>query len=736
MRLDSLTRPSPRTSSAMRPLRRTIVLAATLAVAALTTHAEAPGQARPAPTEGSSDLHVYGQQESANRDLTHRDARLLSMRGINTVYALPAYPTRERWESHADSVRRQILVATGLLPMLPKPPLNASITGRIVRDGYSIEKVFFQSQPSFFVAGNLYRPVGRTGPFPAILSPHGHFDRGRLVNSDVASVPARAINLARQGYVVLTYDMVGYDDTKQVNHTFASEPEWELWGINLLGLQLWNSTRALELLRSLPDVDPVRIGITGASGGATQVFLLTALDTVGAIRAMAPVNMISAEMQGGDLCENAPGLRLGTFNVEIAALSAPRPMLMVSTSGDWTTHTRTREYPMMRSLYGLYGAADRVSNSHFDYPHNYNRSSREAVYPFFARQLLGDSVASRFREQPIPSEKDSDLLVFLKEMVVDRNVTFADLPAGSYTPPPAALDEAGLTAYLRDAGTALLNEAWPRNSETLASFRAVYGEAFRTALATQTRPAVEAVSRGAFTRPGYRGERWLVSRAGAGEWIPSVWLRSAPGVSRSATILLSPRGKADLDTPATAALVKGLLAAGQSVLAPDLFLTGEHVLQAGTKTERDEASKFFDTYNRTDTQERVQDILTSIAFLRSQGVQRIDLVGEGDAGIWSILAAGAAEGGVDRVVATGMDANSGDMASGLRNLVPGLFRLGGVATAAALAAPAPIMIVGPDAAFAGPRIPAAYTAAGAPDGFRRVASATTDAIVRWLMGPV
>ena len=82
-----------------------------------------------------------------------------------------------------------------------------------------------------------------------------------------------------------------------------------------------------------------------------------------------------------------------------------------------------------------------------------------------------------------------------------------------------------------------------------------------------------------------------------------------------------------------------------------------------------------------------------------------------------------------------MDADSDDTASGLRNLVPGLFRLGGLATAAALAAPAPIMVVGPDAAFAGPRIPAAYTAAGAPARFRRVASATTDAIVRWLTGP-
>jgi dienelactone hydrolase len=676
-------------------------------------------------------LEVYSAQELANRDLTRRDVRLLSMRGINSIYTLPEFATRARWEAHADSLRRQILVTTGLFPMPPKTPLDAKISGRLDRDGYTIEKVYFESHPHFFVAGNLYRPRGRSGPFPAILSPHGHFDRGRLVDSEVASVPARAVNLARQGYVVLTYDMVGYDDTKQVSHTFAADPESKLWGINLLGLQLWNSIRALDLLRSLPDVDTARIGITGASGGATQVFLLTALDTTGAIRAMAPVNMISAEMQGGDLCENAPGLRIGTFNVEIAALSAPRPMLMVSTSGDWTAHTPGREYPMMRSLYRLYSAEDRVANAHFDYPHNYNRASREAVYPWFARRLLGDSTPDRYREQPIRPERDEDVLVFLKAMVTDRNVTFADLPVDSFNPPPERIDEAGLKAYLRGVAVDQLSARWPSDPASLAGFRSEYGSAFRTAVAAQLPARVDAVERGAVTADGRNGTRWLVARAGVRDWMPAVWLRPATS-TRAVTILLDRGGKTALESPATAALVDGLLAAGEGVFIPDLFLTGEHVLPDSTKTERDESAKFFDTYNRTATQERVQDVLTAIAFLRARGVEQIDLAGGGDAGVWALLLAGAANGGVDRVLAYGMDANSDEATNGLRNLVPNLFRLGGLATAAALAAPAPVMIVGADAAFAGPRLPAAYTAAGAPDGFRRAGSATRAEMVRWL----
>src|SRR5690606_20577962 len=131
--------------------------------------------------------------------------------------------------------------------------LNARIFGRLDRDGYSVEKVHFESHPGYFVAGNLYRPRGRTGPFPAVLSPPGHWPEGRLVHNETGPLPARAASLARQGFVVLAYDMVGYGDTRQVGHRFAADSLSALWGVNLLGLQLWNGIRALDLLLSLPD---------------------------------------------------------------------------------------------------------------------------------------------------------------------------------------------------------------------------------------------------------------------------------------------------------------------------------------------------------------------------------------------------------------------------------------------------------------------------------------------------
>ena len=125
---------------------------------------------------------------------------------------------------------------------------------------------------------------------PAVVSPHGHWPYGRIENDQVVSVPARSISLARQGFVVFTYDQVGHNDTTQTSHDFNGPVE-KLWSFSPLGLQLWNSIRVVDFLQSLEDVDPDRIAATGASSGATQTFLLTAVDN--RVGYSAPVSMIS-----------------------------------------------------------------------------------------------------------------------------------------------------------------------------------------------------------------------------------------------------------------------------------------------------------------------------------------------------------------------------------------------------------------------------------------------------------
>jgi hypothetical protein len=348
-----------------------------------------------------------------------QEAARPAYRTLNDRFKPRDYATLADWQRRAEYLREHVLASAGLIPAPAKTPLRPQIFDERDRPDYSVAKVFFESLPGFYVTGNLYRPKG-AGPFPAILTPHGHWAYGRLENTELNSAPGRAINLARQGFVVFTYDMVGYNDSKQLTHEFGGKRD-ALWGLSLAGLQLWNSIRSLDFLEALPGVDRERIGVTGESGGGTQTFLLSAVDP--RVKVAAPVNMISLHMQGGCLCENEPGLRLDTNNVELGALMAPRPLLMVAATGDWTNETPQVEYPAMQRIYRLFNAEDRVYSVQFDAPHNYNKSSREAVYAWMARWLKNAPADVQVSERPFTVERLNDLLVFAGR----------PLPAGALT---------------------------------------------------------------------------------------------------------------------------------------------------------------------------------------------------------------------------------------------------------------------------------------------------------------
>lgn len=341
-------------------------------------------------------------------------------RTLNDTFAPPQHAARDEWMRRAAYIREHILASAGLLPMPERTPLQPVVFGEVRHPDYTVSKAYFEALPGFFVTGNLYRPIG-VGPFPAVLSAHGHWTYGRLEHTPVVSVPGRAINLARLGFVVFTYDLIGYNDSRQLVHRQFGGPREKLWGLSVAGLQLWSGIRGLDFLESLPYVRRDALGATGASGGGTQTFLLAAIDE--RVKAAVPVNMISLHMQGGCLCENLPGLRLDTNNVEIAATIAPRPLLMVSATSDWTANTMEREYPAVRGLYSLMGAADRVHAVRFEAVHNYNRDSREAMYAWMARWLQGAPADVRRSEAAFTPEPLPDLLVFHQR----------PLPAGAVT---------------------------------------------------------------------------------------------------------------------------------------------------------------------------------------------------------------------------------------------------------------------------------------------------------------
>ncbi len=592
-----------------------------------------------------------------------QDVRAAITRHLDMTYSMPSYATKEEWLARKAALRMQILVAAGLWPTPEKCPLNARIFDRIERGGYSVEKVYFESYPGFFVTGNLYRPLGKTGPFPGVLSPHGHWAYGRLQNTELCSVPARCITLARQGSVAFSYDMVGYNDSRQVDHRFLGERE-ELWGFGSLGLHLWNSIRAVDFLASLPDVDRQRVACTGASGGGTQTFLLAAVDD--RVSVTAPVNMISAHMQGGDVCENTPNLRVDTNNMEIGALTAPRPMILVSATGDWTKDTLQVEYPAIRKIYQLMGAEDRITAVQVKAEHNYNKESREYVYRWFGKWLLGRSYGEGSIEKDISPETPANVLVFY----------------GRAYPPEARTERQIADDFIRGAAAAI-DRMKPSNQKEFESFRAAFDPALRYSLMARWPEAgtVEASEQQPGQGPAYRVARFFLGRRGKGDRMPATqWLPGPRIQIRRSVMLVHPQGAAAFEQAgAPGSFVQLLLKAGCSVMAPDTFNTGRAAFR------RAETRKFFTTYNRTDDANRVQDILTGMAFLGAQSEARaLKVVGFDAAGLWCLLARSLAESDASFAVdAHQFDAESDD--AFLKALkIPGIRRAGDLRTAAAL----------------------------------------------------
>ena len=556
------------------------------------------------------------------------------VQNLDTVRRFPDYSAMA-WEQTSQYLRRHILVSTGQYPNfepLLKLPLNPQIFGKIERSDYTVEKVYFESYPGFFCTGNLYRPRGKDGPFPAIVSPHGHWDRGRLENIERGSIPGRCINFAKQGYVIFSYDMVGYNDSgQQVDHrSFPNGDREAIWGISLLGLQLQNAIRSIDFLQSLPDVDPDRIACTGASGGGTQTFMLMAIDD--RIKVSAPVNMISAHMQGGCLCENAPNLRIDFSNIEIGAMMAPRPLLLVSATGDWTKDTPDVEYPAIHSIYQHFGAADKIHQVQIDAEHNYNKASREAVYQWFAKWLLENQDSSKLTEVDFTVESDEDLLVFH-----DRSI------------PYHALSTEELLASLRQLGKAAIEKRKPNTINELTAFQSEMGLGLLHALALSDQ---------------YKDSVNLVQKL------------NQPAIAEQATLIVHQNSQIDV-------LADQLSSDKHAIFGLQLKPTG-----------RDTYSGFFNTYNRLDSALWCQDILAAVETIREENdnLKSLNLIGIDGAGPVTFLAAGFSS--ADYLAVDLEKFNAEDDEDFIAQLpIPSIRRVGDFRTAGALLVPKPIYLL-------------------------------------------
>ena len=570
------------------------------------------------------------------------DRRLAPPKDLNGYFPFTPPKSKEEWNQRAEFVRRQMKTALGLWPMPAKTPLNPVIHGKIDRDEYTIEKAYFESAPGFFVTGNLYRPKGKTGKLPVVLFAHGHWKDARLSEAtedatrrEIAIGAERfedggrsifqsmCVQLARMGCVVWQWDMMSDSDAIQLSaqtvHRFAKQrpdmaktENWDLYSAqaeahlqSIMGLQTLNAVRSLDFVLGLPDVDPARVAITGASGGGTQTMILSAIDP--RVTLAFPAVMVSTAMQGGCTCENASLLRINTGNVEFAALFAPKPQGM-TTADDWTREMATKGFPELKQLYAFLGAPTNVHlhrGEHFK--HNYNAVARSAFYTWLNQHFKLGAKAPVIERDFRPLAK-ADLTVW-----------------DSAHPAPKADDadfERKLLRWWNDDAQKQLQAslASPESFRQLAGtgVETILGRTLATAGKTSWHLKHKA-DRGNFIEM-----TGLIRNDSHGEELPVTWLYPKKWNGR-AIIWLDDQGKSALHQAdgSVKPEVRQLLDAGATILGADLLFQGEFTADGQPAKQNRvvnnprEFAGYTYGYNHTLFAQRAHDVLTLVQYLRS-----------------------------------------------------------------------------------------------------------------------
>lgn len=692
------------------------------------------------------------------------DVRLQPLKDLDGYFPFKPSATPEAWSERAERVRRQMLVSLGLWPMPTKTPLNPVIHGKIERPDYTVEKVYFESLPGFYVTGNLYRPRGKSGKLPGVLCPHGHWADGRFHDAGVASVrqqivqgaerfeeggrsplQARCVHLARMGCVAFHYDMIGYADSQQilsaVAHGFSKQrPEMntlENWGLfspqaeahlqSVMGLQTWNSIRALDFLLDLPEVDAQRIAVSGASGGGTQSFILGALDRRVALT--FPAVMVSTAMQGGCTCENACLLRVGTGNVEFAALFAPKPQGLTS-ADDWTREMASKGFPELKQHYTMLGAPDNMMlkrGEHFG--HNFNYVSRAAFYSWLNKHFkLGLT-------EPIV-EEDFKRLTKEEMSVWDEQ----------HPKPPGGPDfERKLLRWLTDDSQRHLDRARKSPDES----RKLLSGAIDILIGRNLAEAgdVEFNMTSETDRGSYLEMAGLLRNTAHSEELPIVFLH--PKQWQGQTVLwIDEQGKSGLFTENKGSQprpeIQKLLDSGATLIGVDLLFQGEFLADGKSMTQtrrvknpRESAAYTFG-YNHTLFAQRVHDILTVLKYIKNheRKTEMLDVVGLGGAGPWVAAARAQARETIDRAVV-----DTGGFRFGKVpdihdvNFLPGGAKYGDLPGFLASGAPGKLCLAG-EGESVPELVKSSYQETGAAENVTTLAgdpSKTREAAIKWLL---
>ena len=265
-------------------------------------------------------------------------------------------------------------------------------------DGYRRESVVFDSEGTMSVPAYLLIPDARTEPGPAVLAIHGHGPgKSHVCGLAETAQPNAdyARQLVRRGYVVLAPDLRCFGerldegppdhyacDTNLVHAVMA--------GSVPLTENLWDMARALDLLERHPLVDQDRLGVVGLSFGGTLALFLAAYDdrvaaavVSGYLSSWAASHAIALNMCGSQVL---PGVLGRLEHLDIAALVAPRPMLVESGADDpiFPAEVARQTVAQLRAVYAALGAEDHLYHDVFAGGHQWHG---DIAYPFLDRFL-------------------------------------------------------------------------------------------------------------------------------------------------------------------------------------------------------------------------------------------------------------------------------------------------------------------------------------------------------------
>src|ERR1700675_1202904 len=298
-----------------------------------------------------------------------------------------------------DDLRQKLLQMIGGLPEV-KTELHPRLTGRIQMDGFSIEKLIFESLPGVYVTALVYVPADHSAKHPAVLLPEGHAANGKNNYQELSQ------RLVKRGYVVLAWDPVGQGERSQFWDAKVGKSRYNLIcaehavlgnlaylaGTNLARWEIWDGIRAVDYLLTRAEVDGERINIMGTSGGGFQAAQIVALDR--RIKVVVPscyitalpmriFNRIFADPDSDPEQDLFGMISNGVDHPGLLLLMYPRPVLVAAAVLDFFpiegTHKTFRE---VRDMYERFHHDDRIALAESYNAHQFSPENQESALEF------------------------------------------------------------------------------------------------------------------------------------------------------------------------------------------------------------------------------------------------------------------------------------------------------------------------------------------------------------------